>query len=320
MLHNALKGRIMQTFQGKRAFITGAAMGIGRAIALQLARQGCDLWLVDINGEELSHVASTARQHGVAVFARQCDLSNPDDVLRAAHEVIDRWNDLDLLINNAGVCFYGNTTSMSDDAWQKTISVNLHAPVELTRQFLPLLLSKVDRHVLNVCSMYSFLATNRCSAYHASKFGLLGFTEALRAEFGRSGLGVTALCPGFVDTEFFNNMLESEDKSARRPPSWLTTTPERVAKKALRGIRKDKRMVVVSPLAHVAYWVRRLVPGLIDSFYRIGRRQKIRAKQRSSVDSPTSTLPFPTQHVSDQAESAAFDDSSRELPSERRAA
>jgi short-subunit dehydrogenase len=296
----------MRTFKGKRAFITGAAMGIGREIALQLARQGCDLWLVDIDIERLKQIAHAIRKEGVIVVARQCDLAVADEVTRAAHEVLDQWNDLDLLVNNAGVCFYGNTTSMSDNDWHKTISINLHAPVELTRQFLPLLLSKVDGHILNVCSMYSYLATNRCSAYHASKFGLLGFTEALRAEFGRSGLGVTALCPGFVDTEFFNNMLESADKTARRPPSLLTTTTQRVAQKALRGIRKDKRLVVVSPLAHIAYWVRRLIPGLVDSLYRFGRRQKIRDKLKT-VESPSSVLyPFPVANAKERSTEEEF--------------
>lgn len=272
----------MRTFKGKRAFVTGAAMGIGREIALELARRGCHLWLVDVNVEQLYLVAAEAQGLGVDVVARPCDLAIASDVRQVARELLDEWNDLDLLVNNAGVCFYGNTTSMSDLAWQTTIAVNLHAPVELARQFLPLLLPKVDAHVLNVCSMYSFFATNRCAAYHASKFGLLGFTEALRAEFGRSGLGMTALCPGFVDTEFFNNMMESDDKSARRPPRWLTTTPARVAKKAMHGIRRDKRLVVVSPLAHVAYWVRRCLPGFFDGLYRIGRGQKLRAKQRAA--------------------------------------
>ena len=290
-------GEIMHSFKNKRAFITGAAMGIGREIAMQLARQGCHLWLVDVNVEQLQAVAEAVRLEGVEVVARQCDLADAEDVSNAAHELLQSWSDLDLLVNNAGVCFYGNTTSMSDHAWHTTIAVNLHAPVELTRQFLPLLLGKVDGHVLNVCSMYSFLATNRCSAYHASKFGLLGFTEVLRAEFGRSGLGVTALCPGFVDTEFFDNMMDSDGKAARRPPAWLTTTTDRVAKQALRGIRKDKRLVVVSPFARCIYWMRRLLPGLPDSLYRIGRSKKVRAKRKSATLLSAPNESFGEQHA-----------------------
>jgi 3-oxoacyl-[acyl-carrier protein] reductase len=270
----------MRTIRGKRALVTGAASGIGRAIALRLAREGADLFLLDINVEPLKRVVEEARKYGVQAIGHECDVSESTQIAAATDTLLRQWGTLDILVNNAGVCYYGSMVNMRQEQCRQLLAINLLAPIEFTHGLLPTLLERPEAHVLNVASMYGLLATNRCTAYHTSKFGLVGFSEALRAEYGRHGLGVTALCPGFVSTDLFTSMVEDEAvASARRPPRWICTTPERVAEKAVRAISRDKRLVLVSLQAYVAYYLGRLAPGLVAALYRFGRSRKLREKQ-----------------------------------------
>jgi short-subunit dehydrogenase len=185
-----------------------------------------------------------------------------------------------LLVNNAGVAYYGATTEMDDDAWHTLMAVNLHAPVLLTRRLLPRMLEQPEAHVLNVSSILGLVAHRKACAYHVSKYAMVGFSEALRAEFTRTGLGVTVLCPGFVTTRLFDRgMVGNSPNAFQPPPPWLCATPERVAAKAIRGIRRNRRMVLVTPLAHVLYYFKRLLPGVLDWLQtRRSRRRRNQAK------------------------------------------
>ncbi len=162
--------------------------------------------------------------------------------------------------------------------------------VERTPQGSETQLGRPEAHILNVCSMYGLFATGGCSAYHLSKFGLVGFSEALRAEYCRRGLGVTALCPGFVTTDLFRSMPDTDsDRPHRTPPSWVCTTPERAAEKAVRAIRRNSRLTLVTPLAHLAYYTRRIAPGLLDTIYRFSRRRA----ERVPIEIEGPPPPFP---------------------------
>jgi 3-oxoacyl-[acyl-carrier protein] reductase len=271
---------LMRSICGKRALVTGAASGIGRAIALRLARKKADLFLIDIDGEGLAEVTDQARQYGVQVRGYRCDVADSAQIAAATDAALAEWGAIDILVNNAGVCYYGSTVHMRQDQWRRLLAINLLAPIEFTHRLLPSLLERPEAHVLNVSSMYGFVVTNRCCAYHTSKFGLLGFTEALRAEYGRRGLGVTALCPGFVTTDLFTSMVEPDSpRPVRLPPRWICATPERVAVKAVRAIYRDQRIALVTPLAYLAYYGRWLAPGFVDAVYRLGRRRCVRARQ-----------------------------------------
>ena len=145
------------------------------------------------------------------------------------------------------------------------MSINLLAPIQITQQMLPALLQRPDAHVVNMCSISGLVAGGRLSAYHTSKFGLIGFTEALRAEYGRRGLGVTAICPGPVTTKLYESGVSGQsDRKVPTPPAWLCASPERVASVTLKAILRDRRQVLITPLAHLLFHLKRFVPGLID--------------------------------------------------------
>ena len=286
----------MRVLREKRVLITGAAAGIGRALAMRFAREGSALFLLDVDGERLDATAADLARLGVESHARLCDVSQPAEISAAVQAVQRQWGSLDVLVNNAGVCYYGPTTKMTARQWQWLLSINLLAPIQFTRELLPTLLAQPEAHVLNVASMYSFITTPRCTAYHASKFGLLGLSEALRTEYGRVGLGVTALCPGFTSTGFFEAMPSGRpDRHAPTPPWWISTTPERVADRAVAAVYRNKRMVVVTPFAQGMYYLKRFAPGLLDLVAHLGRRRAMKKKLRRTYDASgeVATIPFP---------------------------
>ena len=139
---------------------------------------------------------------------------------------------------------------------------------------LPTLLARPEAHILNVCSIAGLVAIPRLAAYHVSKFALVGFSESLRAEYGPRGLGVTALSPGLVRTNLFQAAGTAPDKPFPRIPSWLCTSPERVAARAVRAIRRCEGLVLVTPLAHFLWRFRRFAPGLLDWLQQFRRHRR----------------------------------------------
>ena len=256
----------MRVIRGRRALVTGAASGIGRAIALALAREGADLFLIDIDAANLARVADETRASGVTVVARACDLADPAQISAAVSALQAEWGGLNILINNAGLTYYGATEAMSAEQWSRIMAVNLLAPIQLFRELLPLLAAADEAHVVNVCSMFGVMPWRKATAYQTSKHGLVGFTAALRAEYQRAHFGITALCPGFVRTALLEGQADA--------PAWISTTPEAVAESTIKAIRRNRRMVLMTPAAHFYWRLWRLAPGLVDWLLREGWRRK----------------------------------------------
>ena len=159
----------MKIIRGKKALVTGAASGVGRAIALALAREGADLFLLDLDDTRLAAVADEARISGVEVVARQCDLRDPGQISAAVRDLAERWGGLHILVNNAGIIYYGNTGEMTDEQRNDVLSVNLLAPFQLVQELLPMLLDQEEAHIVNVCSMAGLVPFRKMAAYQATK-------------------------------------------------------------------------------------------------------------------------------------------------------
>lgn len=264
----------MRTLRNKSALVTGAASGIGRAIALQLAREGVDLFLLDIDQAGLVDVVSAVKRERVDAIGRRCDVSDPNQITASVNHILDRWGGVDLLVNNAGIAYYGQTEVMTAEHCERLLAINLHAPIHFTRELLPTLLQRPEAHVLNVASFFGLIGTRRAAAYTASKFGLVGFTESLRAEYGRAGLGVTALCPGFVDTSLFATAPLGPDRQQQKtPPRWMLTTPEKIAARAIKAIYRNQAQVVMQPYAKLAHLGKRFFPSLLDWANHLSRKR-----------------------------------------------
>ena len=255
----------MKTIKGRTAFLTGAASGIGRSLAIALAAEGCHLYLVDVDEQGLHSLEQELASTEVRVWTRTCDLANKDAVSRVIAECLAASGGIDLLINNAGVAYYGPTDQMTQKQWEWLMSINLLAPIQITHEFLPSMLRRADPHIVNMCSISGLVAGGRFAAYHTSKYGLIGFTESLRAEYGRHGVGVTAICPGPVTTKLYASAASGRSgKPVPSPPAWLCTTPDRVAAITLKAIRRDRRQVLITPTAHFLFQMKRFAPWLID--------------------------------------------------------
>jgi NAD(P)-dependent dehydrogenase (short-subunit alcohol dehydrogenase family) len=269
----------MRNIRGKNALVTGVASGIGRAVALRLAYEGVGLYLVDVDEAGLAATVADVRTIGAHVISQRCDVGRPTDVSAVVADVLDRWNGVDILVNNAGITYYGHTDQMSDEHWDRLLRVNLYSHIQFTRELLPSLLERSEAHIVNVCSMFGLVGMPKLAAYCTTKFALVGLSDALRAEYGRYGLGVTALCPGFVRTNLFTSApLPENAKGHKIPPRIFSTTPERVAAATVRAIRRNRRLVVVEPSARFLCTLKRLAPGLIDFALHLGRRKRIARK------------------------------------------
>jgi len=268
----------MRIIRGKKALVTGAASGIGRAIALALAGEGADVFLVDINADALADVAREAGNHGVKVVTAVCDLSDPAQIEELGANLRRRWNGLNILVNNAGIAYYGHTHLMTGEQWQRIMAVNLLAPIRLVHELLPLLLVAEEAHILNVSSMFGLATWRKTAAYQTSKFGLVGFSAALRAEYCSDTFGVTELCPGFVRSSLLK---AGETDNADRQlavPNWICASAEQTAAKAIRAIRRNRGIVLVTPAAHFYWRLSRFFPGLVDWLTREGWRRRGRPK------------------------------------------
>ena len=286
----------MKNLQDKKVLITGGASGIGRATAVALAKKGADVFLLDINEQGLAGTRELVQEHKRRCEIHSCDLTNPMEITNAVQTVLKIWGHIDILINNAGIVYYGPTERMTASQWQRLLQINLHAPIQLTHELLPVLLEREQAHIVNVCSLAGLVAGRKLTAYHTSKFAMVGFSEALRAEFVPKGIGVSAICPGFVTTNLFQNgETHQNTDGVKLPPRWICVTSETVARKIVGAIQRNRRMVVISWMAHMLWTWKRLFPGFLGFLSTLGKRKK---------KSPSPTLPM-KQEPSDELSKSA---------------
>ena len=224
--------------------MTGASGGIGRAIALELARAGVDLVLVARRGDKLAAVVAEIKRLGRRAEAVVGDVTDRA-VRRQALEVArEKLGGLDILVNNAGVSAHGRFADADPDRLRPIMEMNFFAPVELIREALPLLKAGREPIVVNIGSVLGQRGCPHKSEYCASKFALRGFSEALRAEFAPLGIDVLVVTAGPTDTEFFEHLLEEHGElpwGEGKPVS-----PERVARATVRAMERGRHEIIPS--------------------------------------------------------------------------
>lgn len=256
-------------FAGRTCVITGAASGIGAALTLDLARRGAVLALVDRDAEGLARVAGQARESGAKqVSTHVVDLSDGGDRLDLAAEVAARHGGADLLINNAGVALTGTFDEVSMDDFDWLMEINLHAVIRMTKAFLPQLMSRPGAHVVNISSLFGLIAPPTQVAYVTSKYGVRGFSEALRHELAGT-VGVTVVHPGGIRTNIATSarltVADPDGSQAARAADFtrtsLTMPPEEAAKLIIAAVRTRKPRLVITWVARMADVLARVAPG-----------------------------------------------------------
>ena len=268
----------MRNLKDKRFLVTGAASGIGQAMSLELAKVGAHLLLADRDEIGMALTAKQASELGVEATTFHYDAASSEEVVHLARFAESQPGGVDGLVNNAGITYHGPTDRMGVEHWEQLLQVNLHAPVRLTHELLPMLLSRPESHVLNVCSVLGLVGMPKVCAYNTAKFGLVGFTESLRCEYSPQGMGVSALCPGLVRTKLFDSSISNGHEKQKNPPKWATTTPERVARAAVRAIRRNQGRVVMEPVARMMFTLKRLAPSLLDWSFHLGHRRQTKRR------------------------------------------
>jgi NAD(P)-dependent dehydrogenase (short-subunit alcohol dehydrogenase family) len=188
------------------AVVTGAARGLGRVIAVTLAKAGYDLGVVDV--ADLTAVTSDVEESGGRAWPWRADVAVETEVLELVAAFGERFGLVDVLVNNAGISLLAPAENTSTDAWRRVIDVNLTGPFLLCREFGRLMLSAGSGSIVNVASVAGLRGVSHRVAYNASKHGLIGLTSTLAAEWGGRGLRVNAVCPGWIKTE-----MDSEDQA-----------------------------------------------------------------------------------------------------------
>jgi NAD(P)-dependent dehydrogenase (short-subunit alcohol dehydrogenase family) len=255
----------MRIIRGKKALVTGAASGIGRALGLALAREGADLFLVDVDGAGLGAVAAEARSHGVEVVTRLCDLREASEISAAVAAVLAMWTRLDILVNNAGVALSGGLLDTPLEDWDWVLSINLYGVIHGCHFFVPEMVKRRSGHVVNVSSILGVMATADSIGYATAKFGVFGLSEALRAELLPLGIGVSTICPGMIATNLIKTGRLPPDKDRDKIHETFQKrnySPDKVAKAIVGAILHDRPVVPVAPEAWALYYAKRFAPGL----------------------------------------------------------
>jgi len=261
----------VKNFEGKVALVTGAGSGIGQATALALAAAGAKVAVSDIQQESAANTTETIRNKGQEARSFTLDVSNPEQIEQVALEVKQSLGVPSILVNNAGIAVGGYFLDCSQESWQRIISINLMGVVYSCRAFVPLMVaSGQSGHVVNISSMLGYTGAKGVSAYCATKFGVVGFSESLRAEMAQYGIGVSTICPGMIRTNIINSgILESKEEDIEEKREAIDLMyekrnypPDRVAKAIIKAIRRNRAMVPVTPEAWLIYYLKRWTPWL----------------------------------------------------------
>jgi butyryl-CoA dehydrogenase len=246
----------VKSFDGRVVAITGAASGIGRALAVDLAGRGAHLALSDVDEAGQAETVDRCSGRGVKVTSERVDVADRAGVLAWADQVVADHGKVNVIINNAGVALGATVEAMSFEDFDWLVGINFGGVVNGTKAFLPHLKAAGEGHVVNVSSVFGLVSVPSQSAYNAAKFAVRGFTDALRMELEieKSPISATTVHPGGVRTNIARNarmddsVLELTSRASRSPDEFdrvARTSPEKAAKQILQAVVDNKPRVLV---------------------------------------------------------------------------
>ena len=260
----------MKTFKDKVAVITGAGSGMGRYLAVLLAKDGADIVACDVNKETLDETVEMLRKHNVSVSSHLLDVADKEAIEALPQKVVDQHGKVDLVFNNAGVSTGKHFKDMEEENWDWVMDINLHGVINSTRAFIPHLKDRPEAAIINTSSIFGMVAVPGQTVYHATKFAVRGFTESLALEMAETNENLQIHCvhPGHVgtnivansrmDEESYKESLEQENNSSiftRNRPATIEEMaesfkeggmhPSKAAQIILNGVKKKKRRIFI---------------------------------------------------------------------------
>ncbi len=269
----------MVIFSDKKVVITGAASGIGKALAIKFANEGAHLILADIDKVKLKQTQAEIESIGNACNCYSVDVTSYNSMIDFANQVINSHGDIDILINNAGVSLMDRIADTDLDDFRWLMEVNFWGVVHGVKAFLPSLMRKGQAHIVNLSSILGLMSMPGQAAYNSSKFAVKGFTEALKMELSGTAIKVSCVHPGAVKTNIAKNARVGKVITTATRTRLIDefnklsyTTAEKAADQIIKGIKQDKRRIIVGIDAKIADVLVRLFPNKYESLIGLEKR------------------------------------------------
>lgn len=280
----------MKVLENRVAVITGAASGIGKALAEQLAAAGCRLAISDVNSKDLEALAKALRANGHEVHSEKLDVADRQAFYDYAERVHAHYGQVNLVINNAGVALGATVEDMNYDDFDWLMGINFWGVVYGTKAFLPYLKEAEEGHIVNISSVFGLVGIPTQSAYNAAKFAVRGFTESLRMELEIEGSRVSCSCvhPGGIKTNIARNARMNDvshitgadaEKSIADFEKMFRTTAADAASTIINGVRRNKRRILIGGDAYAIDTMQRTLPTLYQRL--IVNGQKLMRKRQA---------------------------------------
>lgn len=262
----------MKNLTAKVAAVTGAGSGIGQALAINLAKEGCSVAISDVDEKSLKETQKMLKGFGVKVTSQTLDVADKDAVYLWAEQVVEDHGKVNLIFNNAGVALSGTVGSLSLEDYKWIMDINFWGVVYGTKAFLPHLEASGEGHVVNISSIFGLTSQPLMSGYNASKFAVRGFTESLRQdlEITNSNVSTTCIHPGGIKTNIAKSARVDDSSLAVTGASKASTlkqfekmfihTPDSAAKTILKGVKHNDRRVLIGADARAFDGVARIFP------------------------------------------------------------
>ena len=269
----------MQSFKDKVAVITGAGSGMGQQLAINLAKENCNVVICDINKKTIQETEEIIRKYNVSCTALNLDLREEKNISTLLETTLKNFSKVDLLFNNAGVVAPSSFLNLSEKDWDWCNDINFNALVKLTRIFLPHLMKNEESALINTSSIFGIITTPNNTVYHSSKFAVRGFTESLAMELKDEKIQIHSVYPGHIgtnivlDAKFDKDFLSTNTNKAKDTDSDPVTiqefgstfrdtgmSPDKAAKIILKGVKKNKKRIFVGLDAKVMEIAQRITP------------------------------------------------------------
>ena len=239
---------------GKVALVTGAGSGLGKATVKALARAGCSVACIDVNEAAVAEVSRCLTDDGVESMSMACDVRDEVAVQETVDSVVDRFKRLDIIVNNAAIDHTVSVQEMTIQQWDDVIDINLRAPFLFAKASFGVMSEQGYGHIVNIASTAATRAWGNASAYHASKWGLVGFTRGFGVEGREHGIRTTTVIPGGMKTSFFDRFVE---QGIPMPDEANLQDPENVASVIVFALSMPKESalqeVIVTPVTETSW-------------------------------------------------------------------
>ncbi len=262
----------MRNLKDKVVLITGAASGIGQASAIRFARSGADVVVSDVNEVGLEHTVKAIEATGRRGMGIIADVSDAEQVKDMIDQTIDKFGQVDVMMNNAGVGMGGEMRDMELKDWEWIVNINLWGPIYGVHYVLPHMIERGQGHIVNVASASGLVASPGLTAYTTTKYGIVGLSEVLRNEIAKYGIGVSVICPGFVRTNIFGSMRYKgwkEEEQIRDIPWFAGISPDTCAKHVVKVVKKNRFMCLLTPEMKLLYSMKKYSPPIYNGIARL---------------------------------------------------